>query len=200
MDNYASLLSDITETLKPLGFKKKGATYYRRAENNLMVINFQKSKSSTAHSAIFTINLGVCSTLLWDWSKEYNSNQPLLPHASDCHWRIRIGDLLPQQLDHWWQLEDGVPAANLAKEISSILVDRAIPEMDKYIKDENLQQCWLEGHSGGLTVYEMYKYLTVMLKLRNNGRLAEVVEEFRKAFKGKAAEYSAREHLKDLGL
>jgi len=99
MNKFKSLLSEINKILKPLNYKKRGETFFYTKDNNIGIIDFQKSRSNNAATTMFTINLGVYSSTLKVFDREGLDSKPVI---SDCHWRKRIGFLLPKKQDYWW--------------------------------------------------------------------------------------------------
>lgn len=53
------LVSEIGSHIKLLGFKKTGGSFFYSQDNNIGLINFQKSNSSPFGVVLFTINIGV---------------------------------------------------------------------------------------------------------------------------------------------
>jgi hypothetical protein len=103
--------------LKAAGFKKKALTFYRTVDRNHGLVNLQKSKTSTATSVEFTINLAVFSARLQEglgaitWVPTV-SDVPIEPA---CHLRRRIGALLPDRRDLWWGVRQESDAAEVAR-------------------------------------------------------------------------------------
>lgn len=93
---HAAIVSTLHELLKPLGFRKKRATW-NRSGKVVEVINVQVSKAGDSA----TINAGVMDkdvyALLWQKSAHDFVAEP------DCTVRARIGTLI-DDLDHWWPL------------------------------------------------------------------------------------------------
>jgi hypothetical protein len=197
MDKYKSLLLEVNSNLKSLGYKKSGATFYYRKDNNLGIIEFQKSRSNTAAASLFTINLGIYSGSLQVFDRIDLKSKPTI---SDCHWRKRIGYLLPQKQDYWWQIDDNTSLTGLITEITNILKELAIPEIQKYIADESLEKSWMAGVSEGLTEQQMYLYLIALLKTYNKNSFRDKVEELKKFSKGKSFEHNIKEYLVKLGI
>lgn len=197
MDRYKSLLTEVNNVLKPFNYKKSGNTFFYNNENNIGIIDFQKGRSSNATSILFTINLGVYSRTL----KIFDSfNIQSNPSISDCHWRKRIGLLLPQEQDFWWEINDKVSMPILTDEIINILKRFAIPEIQKYISDGSLEKSWMAGISDGLTKQQMYLYLIALLKIYNRNSLCSKVNELREFSKGKPFENNVMECLMKLGI
>jgi hypothetical protein len=196
-DKYKMLISDINNVIKPLGFKKNGNTFFYHQDNNIGLINFQKSKNSSSESILFTISVGVYSNSLHVFdSPEIGSK----PAVSDCHWRERIGFLLPEKKDHWWQINSVTLLSDLTKEVINLLTSKAIPEIKKYISDESLQEYWMEGVSSGLSKQQMYLYLIALLKLTNDGALQSKINELKAFSLGKPFQQNVNESLMKLGI
>jgi len=197
MDKYRVLLSEINRNVRNLGFRRKGATFFNCEEGNVGLLNFQKSTKSNSHTTFFTLNLGVyCSTL----NQLDVPGMGAKPTISDCHWRERIGFLLPERHDYWWQINDADPLENLISEVIGIVLSIAVPEIKKHITDISLQDSWMEGIFSGINEQQMYIYLIAMLKSRNHGSLMQKVQELKAISKGRPFEQNVLESLIDLGI
>ena len=161
MNNYKTLISAIGKSIKDFGFKKSGDNFFYSENGNIGVINFQKSKNSSSEIVLFTINLGVYSSSLKVFDQPGINSKPSI---SDCHWRQRIGFLLPENKDYWWPIDATVSLDHLIAEVTDVLISIAIPEIKKHIADTSLQEYWMNGISSGLTEQQMYLYLIALLK------------------------------------
>jgi len=198
MDKYKVLISEINTILKPYGFNKNGQTFfYKNNDGNVGVIDFQKARSSDASSTLFTINLGVYTNALklFD-SFDINSK----PSVSDCHWRKRVGFLMPVNQDYWWEINENSNLSDLINEIANVLRYLAIPEIQKSISDEYLEKSWMEGISDGLTEQQMYLYLIAFLKFKNKPELQDKVKELKRFSAGKPFYYNIKENLEKIGI
>lgn len=197
MDKYKSLIVEISNTLKPFGYKKRGEAFFYDKNHNIGIIDFQKGRSSLAASTLFTINLGVYSNSLHIFDRIGLNSKPTI---SDCHWKKRIGFLMRQGQDYWWQIDDKSSISTLITEISDLLKEIAIPEIQKYISDESLEKSWMEGLSEGLTEQQMYLYLIALLKVNNKPELQAKIEELKFFSKGKPFYPNVKENLEKLGI
>jgi hypothetical protein len=77
-----------------------------------------------------------------------------------CHWHARIGAFIPGG-DKWWSINEQTIAEQLIQEIKDLLVDKALPEIESYISDEQLRSLWLSGQSRGIT--EVHRNVFVWL-------------------------------------
>jgi hypothetical protein len=108
----------------------------------------------------FTSNLGIFSERIGEPCWASGSRPPAEP---GCHFRERIGYLLPQRQDHWWTLNRTTDLDALGDEIEGHVVRLAVPEIDRYISDEGLRDLWLTGRSPGLGDGERLRFLAILL-------------------------------------
>jgi hypothetical protein len=199
MEQYRLLLAEVGAFLKAPGFSKKGNTCYIQKEGNFGLINFQKSISSTKHQVKFTINIGVASGFLL----RAGINGFIIsgkPSITDCHWKMRIGFLMPVKKDFWWEIDGVTPVGRMAEDIITNLQSLVIPEILRNISDKDLIEEWIQGRGEGITEFQRYVYLTILLKFYQDERLARVIEELKSYSKGTSIEIAAIEHLKELDL
>ncbi len=195
MEEYKKMLKGIEKKLKVFGYSKKGDSFYCHNNNNMGVINFQKSVD-TSDIVKFTINLGICSAAIRLYLDSGSNNNFII---SECHWKERIGMLLPNKVDFWWELNPH-DFFKINSEIEEILIKKAIPTIEELIKDESLEEYWLNGNYGGLTELERFINLTTLLRLHNRKNLYDVIEQMKQFSSGKPSMISVRVHLKQLGL
>lgn len=195
MDKYKALLKNINDDIKKEGFKLNGTTFYIIKNDNYGIINFQKSRSSNSKSNIFTINLGVSLfSLRFFFDEDFKKH----PSIEDCHWKKRIGFLMTENKDHWWEINDNVLIEDMYLEITEIIKRIAIPEVLEHINSEKLENEWLKGIGSGLSDFQRFAYLTALLKINGRKDINEVIGDFEAFSRGKSFEYSAKEHIKRL--
>jgi hypothetical protein len=171
---FEGLVSSAARSLAQEGFSQRGQTLHRRKGANWQVVNFQKSVASSAQRVVFTINVGIVSARLTAFFSRKNVNKK--PTSDDCHWRKRIGYLLPTQQDVWWTLDDRTKLDALITEMLTVIMHYALPVLDQYASDEQLRDLWLNEES------QQFAYLAVLLKaIGPPERLASVLEEWRLA-------------------
>lgn len=151
------------ECIKPLlvscSFSSKGNTFISQKNDNWILLNFQKSHKSTANAVIFTVNLGVASSLILDFF-----SKAIRPTTiEDCHWRQRIGFVLPQHKDTWWTIKYGTDIPLLCNELQHILVAYALPELNIYSHDYNLRDLWLDDKAPGITDIQRLMFLSILV-------------------------------------
>lgn len=105
---------------------------------------------------------------------------------------------MPIKKDYWWELDEGTNIGSLSDELISIIKTKILPALVANSNEYVLEKEWLNVNAYGLTTFEKFKYLTILLKVHNSSQLSEVTEQLRHESKGKAYEYQAEEHIKRL--
>lgn len=192
MEDFKSVITEVNAYLKNYGFKKHKDTFFIKKDNNWGLINFQKSKDPG--NTKFTINLGVVSGVL----RDFIQGEKLLdtPDLTECHLCKRIGDLLPEGTDYWWQIDNTESFGTLVNEINEVLKSIAIVEIHKNISDEMLLQQWIKGSSPGITEYQRLEYLAILLKFYADDRFQIAAENLIAFSKGKSIASGAKETLR----
>lgn len=194
---YKELIKEISSLLKEKGFSRKGNCFYLQQGNNWGLLDFQKSRKSTADEVSFTINLGVCSGRLLEFFSPDSLEQK--PSIEACQWRERVGFLLPERQDKWWLVRDIEPLASLVDELKGCLVRVAIPAIEQHLSDELLCGEWSSGKSPGLTDIQRLMNLSVLLKVSGaDSALRDVMKELEVKSAGKPTASMVKQHLRNL--
>ncbi len=101
------------------------------------------------------MNLGVFSRIVAG-KLGINTSEPTIP---DCHWRERIGFLIPDRFDKWWEVNDEHQAQQVGAEIVALLDSVGIPALEAVASTRNLRMLWASGRSPGLTDVQRQRYL-----------------------------------------
>jgi hypothetical protein len=159
---FVRVIEAAAERVRELGFRRQGASLRFLRGGNAGIIDFQKSVSSSKAKITFTINLSiVCGRLL-------DPEGPRLERASGihAHLRERIGMLMPEHRDKWWEITDATSIDMLAREIAELVATKGAPYLLRYIDGAELVSLWESGSSPGLTEKQRMRYLE---KARCNG-------------------------------
>ncbi len=197
MEKYKELINLVWDKLKIYGFTKKGDCFYLNKSDNWAVVDFQKSKGNSKQDILFTINLGISSTILRSFAKDDLS---IKPKIEDCHWRKRIGFIMPEKKDRWWNITNDSQVNLFSAELIEVIESYAIPELEKYISDESLEHHWMSGQSEGLTELQRCIYLITLLKEKGRTNVLNVVNELKEFSKGKPFANTFEAYLKELNL
>lgn len=123
--------------LKGLGFGKTGSTWTRSLEWP-QVINIQLSQFNSSEEAKFTVNIGVSIPPLRAIWGGPPLKSPLKEY--DCDLRARIGSLLPDKHDKWWEVTKTSDATHLAQAVFHDIDQHALPWLDKLAVYQGLAQ------------------------------------------------------------
>ena len=122
----------IAPILKPLGFRKTGRNWRRATAHGVQIVNLQASSWNAPTSGRFTVNLAVYFPAEAELADSVTAGRSAPTH-SHCIVQERIGLLMPEGADHWWEVgcdEDEVEAGG---EAAAAVARYGLP--------------WLEAHS-----------------------------------------------------
>ena len=196
--SFRNLKSCLAERLASIGFAAEADILSRKVSDTLLVLEVQKDrKYSTKDEIRFTINLGLSIDVLRATAAVDGSSST--PSPDRCHWRERLGHLLPAASDIWWSVRDEQTALAACDEIVAGLVDVALPKIEAVASSKSLATLWKEGRGQGLTEYERRAYLARLLcalnRMEEAGAAIQALED---ASIGKSWEVSARYDVKEL--
>lgn len=158
---FDEILEDSAEILKVRGFVRRGPVFRLVNRNKCGIIEFQRSDESSSEKVVFTINLGiVCGELL-----DSGPSSAAKSHIIDAHLRQRLGMLLPDRSDKWW--EASPDRASVAQEIVGLLSTVAVPYVESHMATEALIALWESGQSPGLTAVQRTRYLSKLKAARS---------------------------------
>ena len=150
---FAELVRTIALKLKDRGFTRNGVKLQVKSDRNFGIIEFQRSTSSSAEGLRFTVNLGIILGDLLDRSTR-------TPGMMFAHVRQRLGHLMPDPSDRWWQLDAATQVDTLAGELASALIESGVPFIERYLKTQEVVSLWESGRSPGLTETQRNRLLT----------------------------------------
>lgn len=164
-DHLRSLIDTyVKPELKQADFRKQGQKFVRSKGAGMQLITVQKSSTSTADLAVFTVNLGVWSRTLANFFTG-SSDPPRSLGPEGCDLRTRLPHLLYGE-DVWWKLPRSDEAmADVGDEVRDAVVSSALPFLDRYSDDRNLRDLWRSGNSPGLTATGRFLSLSVLLAI-----------------------------------
>lgn len=105
----------LAEPLKAAGFTRSGRTFRRHEpDGSIAVIQVQASQFNHGDAGRFTINLGIYlppTDLLIGMEVQET------PQEYHCHLRERIGCVMPEKQDFWWEVDEHSDDAAVAAEL-----------------------------------------------------------------------------------
>lgn len=199
--SFKHLKTCLAKRLAPSGFVADRDIVSRKVHDTVVVIEVQKDrKYSTKDEIRFTVNVGISVDALRQVAAATGG-----PSASDvpppdrCHWRQRLGHLLPARSDVWWSVSDEKAAQAVCDEIAAGLIDIALPKVEVMASSEALVNAWREGRGQGLTEYERRANLArLLMALGRKEEAQAAVRSLEDASLGKSWAASAAYDVKEL--
>lgn len=116
--------------------KGSAANFVLPDPDHYLLVGFQGSRSNTAEEARFTVNLAVISEATWKQGWRPWWGKPSATVQGPVGTYMRLGELMPQHDDVWWELAPNTETAALAAEVVEAVRQFGLP--------------WLsEGRTGG---------------------------------------------------
>ncbi|XHC27283.1 MAG: DUF4304 domain-containing protein [Phycisphaerales bacterium] len=111
--------------MRDAGFRKKARTFRLASDRSVAVLNVQASRWNQGGTGRFTLNLGV------HWPEtDRLMDRPTVgaePKEYECVVRARIGDLLPGDLDRWWEIDSETSIEQLGAEVAGVVSRVGLP-------------------------------------------------------------------------
>ncbi len=102
-------------------FKRSGRNFLRVDAESVAVLNVQASRSNLGATGKFTVNLGRYFPSVARAVGDPDFQGALKEY--DCQVRERIGFLLPNKLDHWWEIGPQTNIERLAVDVARAVED-----------------------------------------------------------------------------
>jgi hypothetical protein len=155
-NEFEKTISDaVLRALEPLGYRRDGKCFRADRPEATLVIQCQRSVAGTHNRLRTTVNLGVFSRAV----AEKLGILQAKPTFEICHWKRRIGELLPEPQDRWWSVGDHAEALHAAQEICGFLEKHGVPTLEQLASAAKLRELWQSGRAPGLTAKELETYL-----------------------------------------
>ena len=129
----------VVPPLKQIGFKKKSRTFHRAVGETIQAINFQANKYNEGASGSFTVNMGVYMESIAELTDGILSETP---HPSASTVWIRLGHLLPDPGDKWWELNPDIESQDVARDLEEALMNHGVPSLDRTSTREGMREAF----------------------------------------------------------
>ena len=150
----------VAETLCAVGFRKKGSHFTRELADVIHLVSLQSSVSSTSQSLRVTVNLGV-------WVPALEGD--VKPDLWSAHWRSRLGHLMPEKRDVWWDVASDDEASRTAFKIVAAVRNFGLPALDALHDRRVLLDLWRTGVSPGLTALQAERLMNRLMVIEGAG-------------------------------
>lgn len=150
---FKNMVSTVATRLSVHGFAQRGLVLHKSAGNNVALVEFQLSDKTSKERVVFTVNLGIICGELSDGAVSRKTS------VMDAHLRQRLGFLLSERADKWWEITAQTNVIALANELSATIEEHALPYLDEYLDSRSLIALWESGKSPGLTAVQRTRLL-----------------------------------------
>jgi uncharacterized protein DUF4304 len=110
-----------------LGLTGSSGNFVLPDPDHYLLVSFQRSRSNTAVAVRFTVNLTVMSRKAWEQRWQPWWGKPSATAQGPLGTYMRLGELMPQHDDVWWELASGTDTAALAAEVVQAVVQFGLP-------------------------------------------------------------------------
>lgn len=150
---FKNMVRTVATRLSVHDFAQRGLVLHKGVGSNVALIEFQLSDKTSKECVVFTVNLGIVCGELSDGAASRTAS------VMDAHLRQRLGFLLPQRADKWWEITAHTNVIALADELSTTLEESALPYLDEHLDSRTLIALWESGKSPGLTAVQRARLL-----------------------------------------
>ncbi|MCC9311205.1 DUF4304 domain-containing protein [Kitasatospora sp. RB6PN24] len=134
---YRTMMRDrVAPRLRELGWKGSGQRFELPDPRAWVQLGFQSSRSNSASSLKFTINISVIDRQAWGAHQAEHPGLPAQPNPSTHYGPqfspVRIGHLLAARQDTWWHISAAQPVDRVIRAANGVVAsisDYAMPEI-----------------------------------------------------------------------
>lgn len=149
----ACIRLSLAPLLKKTGFKKKGRTFLRTAQDLVHVVNVQASWTNSGDEGRFTVNLGVYFQGVERLLGNHVETEPRHVH---CHIQERIGALLTPSHDHWWTIAPDLGLSEVAKSVGDAVANHGLPWLETVSTIDGATQSTRWMKNGAITLAALH--------------------------------------------
>jgi hypothetical protein len=167
-------LDAVQATLAPFlarrGFRKGGRSFRRSTEPGVVqLINLQAGMFELSPPVLtanlygkFTVNVGVAISEVF----EIQYGKPFKPTVQEheCAINARLGELLPERRDVWWDLDDPKAAAD---EVLGLMIDYALPFLERFGSRAAVREQWIAFNESEIGLNHVPRMTVALLELAN---------------------------------
>jgi Domain of unknown function (DUF4304) len=192
---FQNLLKNLRSLMNEEGFRRHGQNFVRESDECWGVINFQKSQFSDGAKKTFTINVGIAAKRVLAY---YGKPVTTFPPEYQCHWRERLGLLMPEGRDIWWAVSPSVPMSAVEEDVSRALVELAAPFVRQHLSESGLDVLW-NSNTPGSFEYPRLTFQSVLAAIQGKtDLLPELFSRIRKTSENTTAAPYAEKHVAEL--
>lgn len=121
--------------LQEEGFSKRGYNFFKKNGEIGYCVNIQNDKCNN-NQFRFTLNVGIFTDDFWLEYLDFKHTGviPTFPKQYDCAIKKRIGELLPEHKDKWYNITDKTDVDELWNDLEQDLIGSVVPFFSNYNK------------------------------------------------------------------
>lgn len=127
----------IAPGLRRLGFKGSGRAFQMPDESRWIQLGIQRSVHSDGREIRFTVNAQIADRRAWDALRSERAYLPQRPAPNTRYdpslWQQRIGLLMPDRRDRWWDLTPATDLERLGSELVTAITTYVMPAIQREI-------------------------------------------------------------------
>lgn len=157
---FEQMLKEVAATLSEEGVKKRGRDLVWQSDECWGVLHFQKDRQDLLEEQKFTVDVGIASKRILRFDSIAGDRAP---HAHECCWRRRLGQILKNPTDLWWSITDHWTFRNAVDDVTDLLQKEAMPAMKQLMNDRALVK--LPGNQWGafLSEFAALRFKAILL-------------------------------------
>jgi len=142
--SFTSAVATVGSALKQHGFLRSGSKFTRTGREVVSLIQFQRSRDSTAACVTFVVNYGVAVLSI----AHAEGIDPAKLSWTDCQWQARVQG--KDGREAWWSVRDGDDPNALAGRLTHLVEEEVLPALEQVQHEADLVTLWTSGKSPGL--------------------------------------------------
>ena len=175
----AIISSGPRQFLKDQGFRKMARSFVKEVGGLYWIINFQSSMWNSPESARFTINVMLVLPFLHEvWTPH---PLPANPASAASLCSFRIGLLMPEKKDHWWEVDPTTNAEAVGIELVEALRGYALPALSQASDLEWIVEQLLDKkHFSGCMMNQSLAAAILLVYLDRESEARRIIDELKK--------------------
>lgn len=141
---FKALMADLSPVMRAAAWVGSGQKWQKPDPDNWVLWIWQKSRYSTSESIEFTGNLHVVTKDWYDSQNVPRGRVPDRPTPAHAGLGTRLGQMLPDQADTWWEVRGPDDVPDLVALLGAALTSTVFPSVDQQlaVRAAAQRECW----------------------------------------------------------